>query len=142
MNTITSKLTICGLAFLLTLISGVILSRLGKPLNSGVFTVHKLVAIGTLIVMGMSIYQLHQAGGLHTTHLITLTVTGLLFVVLIISGALLSLAFSAQVSLDGSLVQTAARVHQIVPLLTVVAASVSLYLLVSASRALETGLLQ
>jgi hypothetical protein len=44
-----SRFIIPGSVFLLTLVSGVWLSCSGKPLNTGIFTVHKLIALGAVV---------------------------------------------------------------------------------------------
>jgi len=56
MNILTStftspKIMYCGLGFVVTLISGVLLSNFGRPLNSAIFTIHKLSAVGTIILI-------------------------------------------------------------------------------------------
>jgi hypothetical protein len=55
--------------------------------------------------------------------LVVIAVTGLLFLLLFVSGALLSL--------DKPAPQAILRVHQVAPLLALVASSVTIYLLVS-----------
>jgi hypothetical protein len=51
MDTSVSRIVMWGSAFAITLVSGVVLSNLGKPLNSLIFTIHKLIAIGTVILL-------------------------------------------------------------------------------------------
>ena len=128
MNTLTSNFTSSrimywGLALILTLISGVILSNLGRPLNSAIFTVHKLIAVGTVILLGVTIRNLYKTGDFHTLSLVLIVVTGLIFLTLIVSGALLSF--------ERPVPQTILKIHQIAPLLAVAASIMSVYLLVS-----------
>ena len=130
MNVIVSKLGMCGLFVILTVVSGIVLSNSGKPHNSLIFTIHKLVAIGTVIVMGVNIYHLNQAGGVHILHVVSFGATGLFFLALIVSGSVLSLVTAALLELDDTALRAVLTVHQIVPLLALVASGVSIYLLV------------
>ncbi len=123
MNTTTSKIIICGSLFLFTLLSGVWLSHSGRPLNTLIFTIHKLVALATVIVTGRNIYLLSRSVDTQTFLLAAIAVTGVLFLALFVSGALLSF--------EKSVPQAVLRVHQIVPPLALIASSIALYLLVN-----------
>jgi hypothetical protein len=124
METITTKLVAAGLLFLFTILSGVWLSNSGKPLNSVIFTIHKLIALATVILIVMSVYNLYKALALRTfVELAVITATGLLFLALIITGALLS----RNVPLPGAIL----RVHQVAPLLALVSSAITVYLLAS-----------
>jgi len=124
MNTIISRFVIAGVLFLFTLISGVWLSQSGKPLNMAIVTVHKLIALATVIVISVNIYHLYRALEFRTfIELVVIAVTGLLIIALFISGAFLSLG--------KSLPEAILRVHQVVPLLTLASSAMTIYLLVS-----------
>jgi len=124
MNTIISRFVIAGVLFLFTLISGVWLSHSGKPLNMAIVTVHKLIALATVIVISVNIYHLYRALEFRTfIELVVIAVTGLLIIALFISGAFLSLG--------KSLPEAILRVHQVVPLLTLASSAMTIYLLVS-----------
>jgi len=124
MNTIISRFVIAGVLFLFTLISGVWLSQSGKPLNMAIVTVHKLIALATVIVISVNIYHLYRALEFQTfIELVVIAVTGLLIIALFISGAFLSLG--------KSLPEAILRVHQVVPLLTLASSAMTIYLLVS-----------
>lgn len=128
MNTLTSKLVLSAVGFGLTLLSGVLLSSLGRPLNSLVFALHKLIAVGTLILVGLNIFNLIRAVDVRAFYLVVIVLTGLLFLALVVSGALLSF--------ERPLPLVALRVHQVVPALALAAAALSLALLVN-GRAVE-----
>jgi hypothetical protein len=124
MSTIASRIMICGLLFLFTLISGVWVSHSGKPINLVIFTIHKLIALATVIVIVMNVYQLYRAVDIRTfVEPVVIAVTGLLFIVLFISGALLSLGKS----LSGAIL----RIHQVAPLLALAFSAMTITLLVS-----------
>ena len=124
MNTIVSRPVIAGLLLLFTLISGVWLSNSGKPLRVAIITIHKLIALATVIVTAAYVYHLYRAVDIQTlVELAVIAVTGLLFIVLFISGALLSLGKP----LPGAIL----RVHQVAPLLALAFSALTIYLLVS-----------
>lgn len=116
--------------FVVTLLSGILLSHLGQPYNSLIFTIHKLIAVATLILVARYVYKLNQA--IDVSSFIgpgALLVTGLLFVALIISGALLSLQGGALLSLQAPLLQTIHTIHQVTPMLALISAGLTVYLL-------------
>jgi hypothetical protein len=125
MNAIVSKPAIGGLLFLLTALSGIWLSHSGKPYNSGIFTIHKLVALGTVIFLAVNAYRLYKVVDLQVfIGLAVIAAAGLFFLALIVSGSLLSV----NVPLGGA----ALRIHQIAPLLALLASVVTFYVLASA----------
>lgn len=124
MVTVSSRLATAGVLFLLTLLSGVWLSNSGKPLNTLIFTVHKLIALGALIFTGVTVYQLIRAGGATPLQLGATIVSGLLFVCLFVTGALLSLGKPAN--------EVVLTLHRVAPLMEVAAAGLAIYLLAGA----------
>lgn len=123
METITSKLIAAGILFLITLISGVIVSRSGRPLNVGLVTIHKLIAVGAVILIGMAVRQLIQAGdGKLIVAWALITTTGILFLALIATGALLTRE-------EMQLPEVVLKIHQAAPLLALVSSAVTVYLL-------------
>ncbi len=122
-NTFASpKIIYCGLGFVLTLISGIALSHFGRPLNSAIFALHKLSAVGTIILLGMNIRTFYRMVDVQTLNLILIVFTGLLLLALVVSGSLLSF--------DKLAVPVTLRIHQIVPLLAVAFSALTVYLLV------------
>ena len=131
MNSIESRITICGALLAVTLVSGFLMSRSGQSTNSLIFNVHKLIALGTVILLGVSAYGFYKTGGMHIPHVAIFAITGLFFLALIVSGGLLSLVSGTEISIDESVLQIALRIHQIVPVLVLVTSAISLYLLVN-----------
>ena len=130
MTILTSKTTICGLLVLLTLVSGVWLSHSGKPFNSMIFTIHKLLALATVIIIGVNVYHLFRAiDGNTLVALSVIAVSGLLFLTLFISGALLSLIPAGLLSLEKPLPEIILKIHQVAPLLALVSSTATFYLL-------------
>ena len=119
----SSKITYAGIGFLLTLISGNALSKMGRPLNSAIFGLHKIIAVGTIVLIGLNIRNLYQVVGLQALQPAILVVTGVLFLALVVSGSLLSF--------DKLVMPITLRIHQIVPLLALAFSALSIYSLVN-----------
>jgi hypothetical protein len=120
MNTAV-RAVITGLFFLLIFLSGVRLSRAGRPLNVGISTIHKLISLAAGVFVLVTIYQLNGVAPLSATEWTAIVVTGLCFAGTVASGGLLSSEKPMPVAV--------LRVHQVVPVLTALATGVTLYLL-------------
>lgn len=121
MNTITTKLIVAGILFLFTLISGVIVSQSGRPLSVGLVTIHKLIAVATVVLIGMAVNQLYKTGdGKVFIELSVTVITAVLFLALVTTGALLTR--------DIQLPEAILKVHQAVPLLALVSSTITVYL--------------
>lgn len=122
-NTFSSpKMMYCGLGFVLTLISGVVLSNFGRPLNSAIFGIHKIIAVATIVLLGMNIRTLYRMVDVQTLNQNLIVVTALLLLALVVSGALLSF--------DKLAVQAVLRIHQVMPMLALAFSALTVYLLI------------
>ncbi len=121
MDTIT-KFTIPGILFLLTLAFGVWLSNSGKPYNGVLFNIHKLIALGAVIVTAVQVYPALTNVRVQVLIIALIVVAGLCVVALFTTGALLSLGKP----MNGAML----LIHQIAPVLLAVSMSVAVYLLV------------
>jgi hypothetical protein len=85
-----SKYILPSILFLLTLITGDWLSRAGKPYNHVLFNIHKLIALGTVVLTG--IQTIKQLRGMEASSLVSvlLIVAALCIITLFASGALMS----------------------------------------------------
>jgi hypothetical protein len=125
MEVIATKLIAAGILFLLTLISGVIVSHSGRPLSVGLVTVHKLIAVVGIVLIGMAVNQLYKnVDGKLLIELSVIVLSGILFLALIATGALLTRE-------EMQLPELVLKIHQVAPLLALLASSVSIYLLAS-----------
>ncbi len=122
MSTSTSRIIVVGLLFLFTFVFGIWLSSSGKPYNSVLFTIHKLIALGAVILTAVTVYQLRADVEIRALILGAMVVTALLFLALFVSGALLSIGKPDHVVI--------LIIHRIAPLLAVIATALTLYLLV------------
>lgn len=126
MSTTQVKIVFAGLLFLFMFLFGFWLSRNGKPYNMALFTVHKLVALGAVVYLAVTITKIHQATPLTSMQFTAVIITALCFVVTAASGAMLSV--------DKVMPEIVHRLHQITPYLTVLSIGATLYLLLIASK--------
>ena len=115
------KFIIAGIFLLFIIVSGLWLSRTGRPPNVLILTVHKLIAVAGVTLLVISLYRLHQAAPLTSLQLAMSGVTILLFAVLIVTGGLLSTA-----KIWPGIVL---RIHQVVPTIVILSTAANLYLL-------------
>lgn len=101
-----------GLAFLAVFVAGFGLLNAEKPYNFFVFNLHKLIAVGVLILFAVTAYQMNQITPLTSIELIACIVTGLVFIATIITGGL--------VSLETQMPPVVLLLHRIMPFVTLV----------------------
>ena len=123
MTPMTSKLIVTGLLLLFTLLSGVWLSHSGRPYNTVIFTLHKLIALGAVIFTVTTVQQLRTSVDIQTLTIGASVVTGLLFLSLFASGALLSIGKPDHIAI--------LTIHRVAPLLAVIATAATMVMLVS-----------
>jgi hypothetical protein len=80
-----------GLAFVLTLASGVWLSRSGKPLKTGIFNVHKLIALAAVVLAAMQMYNRLKNTAAQPLLIALLFLGSLCVVALFLTGAFMSM---------------------------------------------------
>jgi hypothetical protein len=120
MNALTSKIIATGVLFVFVFLFGFWLNRSGRPINTLILTAHKLIALGTLIFIGVTVYQVNQVAPLSIAAIVATIITSVLFIVTIIAGGLLSLDRP---------VSAMSIVHKVGPLLTVAGTIVTMVLL-------------
>ena len=117
----TTRAIVVGLFFLFIFLSGIWLSRAGRPLKVGISTIHKLISLATGILLLVTVHQRNSVLPLDATEWVTITITVLCFLVMVASGGLLSSNNPRPVAI--------LRVHQIAPVLTTLATAATLFLL-------------
>ncbi len=125
MNTLSNKLVISGLVLLFTLLTGFLLSRLGRPYNGLVFNVHKLIALAAVIYLGISINQVRGIIPLNAAVWGLVGLAGLFFLSLFVSGAILSIGKPADV------VAVMRTIHRVIPYLAVISLAAAVTLLIN-----------
>ena len=86
-----TNLILIGSIFILTIISGVILSRLGKPYNKAMFNLHKLIALAVLVYVVILSIKLIKGIESDQIMIVLLPVIILLSVSAFATGALMSI---------------------------------------------------
>lgn len=123
MDPITSKLILAGALFLLTLATGVLVSHAGRPLSIGLVTIHKLIAVGSVVAASLAISQLYKTTDGRAAAEIIITVIGAIScLALIATGAFLTRE-------EMQLPALVLKIHQSVPLLALASSSLTVYLL-------------
>jgi hypothetical protein len=119
-----TKAVLSGVLFFLTVMSGVWLTHAGRPLNAGIFAVHKLIALATVVFIGVHVYRMRLTIDLGASVALgVIAISGLAFLALFVSGALLS----REAPIAGAIL----TVHQIAPVLALMATTGTVYLLVA-----------
>jgi hypothetical protein len=122
MSPIASQLIAGGVLFLFTLLSGVWLSHSGRPLHTVIFTIHKFIALASVIVIANSVHHLYNTVGLkQSVELLLMAAAALFFLALFVSGAILSRGVPSM----GAIL----KVHQLVPLLALSSSTFMIVLL-------------
>lgn len=80
-----------GIIFIIMLAFGFWLSHLGKPYHGLLFNIHKLLALGAVVVTALQVSRLLKNTGAPGLVLVLLLVAGLCVIALFASGTLLSL---------------------------------------------------
>ena len=118
---VASKFNTPSVIFLLTLAFGVWLSKIGKPLNTVIFTAHKLIALAGVIFTGIAIYSLIKNLEIHFFIIALIIAVGVCILALFASGTVLSMDMPTQ--------NIPLIIHRIAPLLAVVCMAITIYLI-------------
>lgn len=107
--------------FLITVVFGLWLSIVGRPYNGILFNIHKLIALGTVILASMKVYELLKVMEYQSSLAISLVVVVLCVVSLFLSGAFLSVGNVKY--------EVVILIHNISPVIMVIAMGCTIYLL-------------
>ncbi len=116
-----AKFVLPALAFILTVAFGLWLSRLGKPYNTFVFTLHKLSALGTMILTALPFLPALRDTALQIIPILLITIAAACIVALFATGALMS-ANKLRHALT-------LPPHQVAPVVGLIALALATYLL-------------
>jgi hypothetical protein len=109
------------LLFLLTLASGVGLSRSGRPLNTWIVTVRKLIALAAAILTALAVDRLLSQARVEAVTLALIIVAGLGVLSLFVSGVLLS----RKKPVDSAIL----TLHKVAPCVAAIGVAAAAYLL-------------
>jgi hypothetical protein len=122
MGTIQFRIVGAGLFFLLIFLSGFWLRRSGKPYNTIIFSIHKIIGLTAGVYLIMTVYQIHQPASLNPVEITAIIVSVLFFSGTVAAGGLLSI--------DKPMPAAISMMHKLSPYLTVLSTMVTLYLFV------------
>ena len=94
-----------AILFLVIVGVGFWVSKLGKPYNGLLFNIHKLIALGAVILTGIRIFRLNP--------LETFPVLAILFITLALVGVIAMFATGAMMSIQDQVKKNPKLVHQI-----------------------------
>ncbi len=117
----TMKFILSAALFVIAVITGIWLSRTGRPLNSALFNVHKLIALASVVFAVMGVINLVREKGVSTAVMLLIIAAGIFVAALFVTGALLS----AEKPVNRMFL----LVHAAAPVLTAGAAAAALYIL-------------
>jgi hypothetical protein len=120
MDTGQLRLLGAGLFYLFIFLSGIWLTRSGRPYNTIVLTVHKLISVAAVVFLVVILRRMHKEVPLVAIELAGAVITGLLFLGTIATGGLLSA--------EKQMPAIVLWLHRITPFLTVLSTAVTLYL--------------
>lgn len=129
MTTIQMKIAITAGLFVCIFILGFWLSHSGKPYNQVIFTIHKLLALGTVIYLAATFYKIHQTAPFSPAAMTIVGLAALCVITAFVTGALLSQ--------DKAMPLIVLRLHQVAPYLIVFSTAASLYLFLVKSSAIH-----
>ena len=118
---IVTTFTAPGIVFLLTVATGLWLTRSGKPLKPAIFTVHKLIALGAVIAAAIQTYNVFKDVEIQAILIALIVLIGLCAAALFATGALMSMGKPAY----GALL----TIHKVALLLAIIAGAAVIYLL-------------
>lgn len=116
-----TRIIIIGILFLAMIITGLLLSKGGRPLNTILFTIHKLTAVVAIILIVILVYKLNKSSSIGTGKSTAFVLTGILLAMTFISGALLSF--------DKLVHPVILAIHKIFPYLAILSTAITIYLL-------------
>ncbi len=90
MNSANLLLYTCAL-FVITVIFGFWLSRLGKPYHQVVFNIHKLTALAAVVLVGLQFSNWFKSGDVLSEWILLVVLIAIMTIILFASGALMSL---------------------------------------------------
>jgi hypothetical protein len=117
-----SIILVIGLIFIFIFLTGFWVRSDGKPYSSIILTIHKLISLAAGVALGIALFRLNQAAGLSSQVLTVVLVSGVLFVITVLSGGIWSI--------EKEIPMVVLRLHRVSPFLTALSTGVMLYLVI------------
>ncbi len=115
------KIITVAVLFIIAVGSGIVLTKLGKPYQTGIFTVHKLVALGMVVLSIILIKKLLQSADAGTVLVLLIILAAVSILALFVTGAFMSL--------DKGLYGLLKTLHAIAPIASIASLGVVVYML-------------
>lgn len=111
-----------GFLYLIIIGFGLWVSKIGKPYNILLFNLHKLIALGAVILTGIRIFKLNPVA--------TFPNMAVLLTALAVLGVIGLFATGAIMSIKDDVTNAALLVHRIFPVVIFISISISVYLII------------
>jgi hypothetical protein len=111
-----------GILFLIIIGFGIWNSRVGKPYNGLLFNIHKLIALGAVILTGLRIWRMNPFGEFPSLVIILLAVDVVCVITTFATGAIMSIKDQES--------RIVLAIHQLAPVLIAISAVGILFLLI------------
>ena len=121
MGAALTRVVVTGALLAVLLLSGFWTTRAGKPYSTLPFTIHKLSGLAAGILLAIIVYKAHQTAPLNPVEIAVVAVTVMFFAGTVVAGGLLSVNEQASTIV--------LKLHQVLPVLSLLSTAVTLYLL-------------
>ncbi|TRO58442.1 hypothetical protein E2P71_01360 [Candidatus Bathyarchaeota archaeon] len=121
LNSMSNRIMLTGALYVAIFAFGFVLTRFGSPYNTILLNIHKFASLGAIYLLYRSFNAVNQASGLNTLVIALGIIAGITFLGIIATGGL--------ISIGGNVPEIVYTIHHLMPVLNMVAAAASLYLL-------------
>lgn len=120
------NITIWGIVGILIMFVAIIgtgfwISKGGKPYNTWIFTLHKLITIAAVVLLAIITVQTSRSSGLNAAGLAGIITSGCLLIGTMVTGGMLSV--------DKVMPSIVLKMHRILPFLTTISTGITLFIL-------------
>lgn len=120
---LTIKLVMSGILLIYVIVTGMWVSRLGRPISTGVFTIHKLTALAFAVFASIVFINLLKENQIDSVIPVVLIIAGLSIAALFASGVFLSF--------EKPLPKIILNIHAFTPIITVISSALAIYVLIN-----------
>jgi hypothetical protein len=112
-----------AISFIIVLVSGIWLTRAGRPYSGLLLNLHKLISLAGVVLLALVYCQASRAASLTPTEIAVAVATGVLLLASIVTGGL--------VSIDRPLAKAVLVAHRVLPFIALLGCGATVYLLLS-----------
>lgn len=120
MSSLVQKILLTAIFFLFLFVTGFWTSKSGKPVNLIKMNVHKFIALGVAVFVGITLFRAQPVNEWSALQVGAVVVSAVIAVAAIVTGGLASLAKP---------IPAATIIHKVTPYLALLSAAAALYLL-------------